>query len=278
MILLYLRTQVFVVGAAPFASEVLGKLEDADSIQALNATHITESNGTDTNRTDRNGNSTAGTALHMERMRGVSRGLLQDECFTAASSSDRSTVHCWTSRAQQQRRKPFLLLASGILLDPMLGRELQHVITTTRARVILASMDAGFASLASNMRARARPLLLSAVTIPYWAHSFAVVVESAPSPSEPSPLAPSPSAEPPPSAAAAPFVPRSGVLFHGGTRRFDFEVRTRTEAVLRALIRRVHMNTTHAGHATPPVHLTVDLRVSEMTRGRGNDQLTGHWE
>ena len=289
------------VGAAPFASEVLGRLESAEALQhesagtaqslnygTMQSPHSTVQLASGTAGSGSAGNSTAGnstdrgTARHLERMRAVAARLLQDECFTASSPSDRATAHCWTPRPQQ-RRKPFVLLASGILLDQMLGRELQRAITTRGAKLLLASMDAGFASLTANMKARARPLLISALTIPYWAHQFAAV-EEAPSETPSSTPSNAPS-DAPSDAAVAPqrskpqrFEPQgstrhSGVLFHGGTRRFDFEVRARTEAVLRALIRRAH-NMTPAGHATPPV----DLRVSEMTRGRGNDQLTSHWE
>lgn len=71
------------------------------------------------------------------------------------------------------------------------------------------------------------------------------------------------------SAVAAHGPLRTAALFHGGTRRYDYGVRLRTEATLRIL------NKTATATATPEDgKMDVDLRIAEMTRGTG-DQFSG---
>lgn len=251
---------LFVVGAAPTASEVLGRLEGLE-------------------------NSTNSTERHLQRMHAVAQRLKEDECW--AKGPFLSPAHCWASvlpfagtangsvRTQAhnghkadgawrehgrdrhatpashtritQVQKPYLLLATGILLDYMLGNELQNTITTPGSRVILASIDPSFANVGVNLRAKARYLLGNALTIPYWAHHYA---RAAVPSQQPALLQLQDSGG------------RAGVLFHGGTRRYDYGVRLRTESSLKHLRR---YNTT-----------PVDLRIGEMTRGE-IDQLNDNW-
>ena len=129
-----------VIAAMPFASHVLGKLEDATS-------------------------SLGGRARHLRRMHRLSKALAAEPCFM---STDRAADSSCGTLA------PYLLITSGVVLDEVLGGPLQKVLAAARPDAIwLASVDPGLAAIGRNTLQPARFLLGAALTLPYWAHTCA---------------------------------------------------------------------------------------------------------
>ena len=197
--------EAFVVGSLPFASAVLGDLEDQEQ-----------------GRLSHDG--AQGKQRHFRRMHDLAHELMAEPCFHVHGNATVPVPDdCYAPAARgAKRRKPVLLIAPGILLRDMLGGKLEAALATVwrpgprqqEQHVVLASCDPGFVDIGTNLRSEARYLLGSALTLPHYPHGHARLG--------------------PPEAAEA-TADRTGVLFHGGTGRHDQGVRARMLTALHAL-------------------------------------------
>ena len=150
------RAEVFVVGALPFASSVLGRFEDESAaaaciIYSKHSAHQSKA----LKRCRMPGVPGGGRRRHFRRMSELARALAIEPCFNGSATYLRPPPpdECFSGQGPTRRRKPILMVASGILMADMFGPELESMLGSVRS-LGRTNHDEQHVVLASTVRRR----------------------------------------------------------------------------------------------------------------------------